>query len=222
MKRPRICAVITENDYDLAAGVDRFVDLYEIRIDLIGDGWQEWANRLQRPWIACNRLPEEGGRWSGTEEERIGKLLQAARIGARIVDLELRTNNLPELIREIKNYKAEVLLSFHNLHETPDQKVLEGIIKEQLSMGADICKVVTTARRFEDNITVLRLIGMFPDKKVVAFAMGEDGIVSRVISPMIGGYFTYGSITQGRESAPGQLMVTYMRSLYEAVRRNND
>ena len=49
MNRPKICAVVTVNDFDLISGVDRFVDLYEIRIDLIGDGWQDWVGRLQRP-----------------------------------------------------------------------------------------------------------------------------------------------------------------------------
>ena len=77
MKRPKICAVITDNDFEMAAGAARFADLYEVRIDLIGDGWQEWVKRLRKPWIASNRLKEEDGLRSGDDVSRIGKLFEA-------------------------------------------------------------------------------------------------------------------------------------------------
>lgn len=218
MKRPKICAVITENNCEVMAGVDRFVDLYEVRIDLIGEGWQEWVGRLRRPWIACNRIPEEGGKWAGDETARIEQLFQAVKLGARIVDIELSTPDLNRIVWQIKNNKAECLLSSHNLNETPGFDELVGIVQRELAAGADICKVVGTAQRFEDNLTVLRLFNEFPGIKLVALAMGSLGVVSRVLSPMVGGYFTYASITEGKESASGQLTATYLRSLYEAVR----
>ena len=107
MKRPRICAVITENDYKVAAGIERFVDFYEVRLDLIGDGWQAWVKKLSRPWIATNRLPEEGGRWSGSEIERISRLFEAVKLGARIVDIELRTEGLADIMAQLKRKKVQ-------------------------------------------------------------------------------------------------------------------
>lgn len=222
MKRPRICAVITENDFNLAAGVVRFVDYYEVRIDLIGAGWQEWVCHLQRPWIATNRLVEEGGKWAGDEAGRVAKIIEAVELGARIVDLELRTPELSRLVAEIKKRRAECLISVHNLQATPETAELQATVKQQLAAGADICKIATTAIRFEDNLKVLRLFPAFPDTKLVATAMGEVGVVSRVLSAMVGGYFTYASIVTGKESAAGQLTVTYLRSLYQAVRKSHD
>jgi len=222
MNRPKICAVVTVNDFDLISGVDRFVDLYEIRIDLIGDGWQDWVGRLQRPWIATNRLPAAGGKWSGTEPERIGKLIEAVKLGARIIDIELSTKDLDSIIVEVKKNKVECLISVHDPAGTPFLNDLAGIVRQELAAGADICKVVTTAQRFEDNLTVLRLFESCPDIKLVAFTMGSLGIVSRVLSPMVGGYFTYASIVAGKESASGQLTAAYLRSLYEAVKRSHD
>ena len=55
MKRPRICAVIVNNDLEAVKGVEPLVDLFEARIDLIGDGWQELVKQLNKPCIACNR-----------------------------------------------------------------------------------------------------------------------------------------------------------------------
>ena len=82
MKRPRICAVIVNNDLEAVNGVKPFVDLFEVRIDLIGDGWQELTKQIKKPWIACNRRAEEGGRCTASEEARIQELLKAVELGA--------------------------------------------------------------------------------------------------------------------------------------------
>ena len=218
--KPKICAVITGNNFETAARVERFVDLYEVRIDLIGNGWQEWANRLRRPWIACNRSKGDGGKWSGAESTRISRLLEAVGLGAAIVDIELVTGDLANVIASVKKSKAECLLSVHNLQRTPAGADLAGIVRQELAAGADICKVVTTANKYEDNLAVLQLVRDFPEVKLVAFAMGKAGIVSRVLSPLAGGYFTYASISGSAGSAPGQLDAEYLRSLYDAVGNN--
>src|SRR3989304_8839674 len=98
MKRPNICAVITDGDVQAIRDVEPLVDLFEVRIDLIGDRWTDVTRELKKPWIACNRLVEEGGAWRGTEARRIEKLLHAMALGASIVDIELRTKNLDNIV----------------------------------------------------------------------------------------------------------------------------
>lgn len=65
MKKPRICAAMVNNDPEAVREIEPFVDLFEVRIDLIGDGWQELVKQFKKPWIACNRRVDEGGRWQG-------------------------------------------------------------------------------------------------------------------------------------------------------------
>mgnify|MGYP001309009988 CR=1 FL=1 len=216
MKRPRICAVIVNNDLEAVKGVEEFVELFEVRIDLIGDGWQKWVKQLEKPWIACNRSVKEGGSWAENEARRIEKLLQATELGANIVDIELDAKNLERIVCFIKK-RAKCLLSVHNLKETPPLDEMTRIIQRQLKAGADICKIVTTAQKFEDNWTNLQLISEFPKVKIVSFAMGPLGLISRILSPMAGGDLTYASIEEGRESASGQLTVRNLRNLYEMV-----
>ena len=216
MKRPRICAVIAGNDLPAIEGTKRFIDLYEVRIDLIGYGWPKLVQELKKPWIACNRLADEGGRWEKSEASRIEELLKATELGADIVDIELRTKNLDEIVPLIKK-KAKCLVSSHQLTGTPPLTTLRGMIHVQLAAGADICKIVTTASSFRDNFAVLQLIGEFPETKIVSFAMGPLGSVSRILCPLVGGYFTYASIEEGKESASGQLTVRDLRKLYEIV-----
>jgi len=216
MKKPRICAAMVNNDPEAVREIEPLVDLFEVRIDLIGDGWQELVKQFKKPWIACNRRVDEGGRWQGDEARRVEKLLEAVGLGADIVDLELRTTNLRSAVALIKK-RTKCLLSFHELKGTPPLNSLREIVQRQLEAGADICKVVTTAQRPEDNLTVLQLISEFPKTRVVSLAIGPLGFASRVLCPLVGGDFTYASIEQGKESASGQMTVRELRKLYEMV-----
>ena len=94
---------------------------------------------------------------------------------------------------------------------------MKDIVQRELDAGADICKVITTAQRLEDNLAVLQLIAEFPKTRIVSFAMGPLGFTSRVLCPLVGGDFTYASIEKGKESAPGQITVSDLRKLYEMV-----
>ncbi len=218
MNRPRICAVIVTADSELIEAIEPLVELFEVRIDLIGNGWQQLAKHLKKPWIACNRSTAEGGNWKGDETARIEELVNATELGASIVDIEVETQNLAKSIPVIKK-KAKCLLSFHQLKKTPSLEAMKEIVSRQLKAGADICKVVTTAQRFEDNLSVLQLITDHPETKMVAFAMGPLGLASRILCPLVGSDFTYASMKEGGESAPGQITVRRLRAIYEMMAR---
>lgn len=217
MKSKRICAVITDKKQNISQ-IAGMADLFEVRIDLIGNGWEELATRLPKPWIACNRRKEEGGNWQGSEACRIEELLKALPLEAFIVDIELETPGLDIIVPVIKQ-KAGCLISSHNIKETPCFDELKDIVLKQIAAGADICKVVTFANRDDDNFTVLRLIPEFPGKRIIAFAMGEKGLASRILCPLTGGDFSYAAIEKGAESAAGQLTVEDLRRIYRMVRK---
>ncbi|OGO30625.1 MAG: hypothetical protein A2Z29_10815 [Chloroflexi bacterium RBG_16_56_11] len=211
--RPRICATITDADAGSLRKIERLVDLYEVRIDLIGTDWRKVVGHLKKLWIACNRRREEGGRWSGSEPRRIKELLDAIEMGAGIIDIELETPGVEKIIGKIKG-RAECLVSYHDSQGTPSPGKLREIIRNELAAGGDICKAATTAYTVQDNLNVLRLMAEFPDNKIVAFAMGEAGQISRILCPLVGGYFTYASVGEGRESAAGQMTVKDLRKIY--------
>jgi 3-dehydroquinate dehydratase-1 len=217
--KPVICVPIVSDDPAAIKRVEPLADLFEVRIDLIGLGWREVAGRLSKPWLACNRSAEEGGKWKGIETDRIEELITAIGLGAGIIDIELATPGLAGVVKKIKG-KAECLISYHNVKETPPLKDLNEIIGKQLDAGADICKVVTTARTLADNIKVLQLIKEFPGIKVVAFAMGEAGQLSRVLCPLAGSYFTYASVAEGKESAVGQIAAEDLRKIYGIIQND--
>lgn len=218
MKKPVICGVVVNREMAAIREIEPLVDMFEVRIDLIGSGWQEVAGQLGKPWIACNRTAREGGNWQGSEARRKEELLRACEMGASIVDIELGITNLERVVPIIKK-RAKCLISFHELEKTPPLNNLKKIVKMQLAAGADICKVVTTAQKFKDNLTVLELVVEFPKTNIIAFAMGALGLPSRALSPLIGGSIAYAAIREGGESAPGQITVAELHKLYRMVSR---
>ncbi|MFC1980994.1 type I 3-dehydroquinate dehydratase [Chloroflexota bacterium] len=213
MNKPRICTVIVNDDLEAIKAVEPITDLFEVRIDLIGHGWRELIGQLKKPWIACNRIAGEGGSWHGSEAERMAELLRAVELGADVIDLELGTESLAEIVKRIDK-RAKLLLSYHDFKGTPPLDNMRGIVERQLQAGADICKIVTTAQSFEDNLAVLQLISDYPKTRVVSFAMGPSGFTSRVFCPLVGGDFTYASIEKGKESAPGQVTAKELTKIY--------
>lgn len=221
MKKPRLCLTILENNPAAVREIEPEVDLFEVRLDLIGPGWPALVQSLKKPWIACNRSAQEGGKGDPSEVKRVEELLRAAEAGACIVDIEHRTRDLDRIVPLIKA-RAKCLISYHDVIETPAYEILVGIAESQIKAGADICKIVTTAQRFEDNITVLKLIRHFPAVKMVSFAMGENGRTSRILSPLAGGYFTYACLAPGKESASGQIPVKEMKEIYGYLKRTSE
>ncbi len=216
MNKPRICAVIVNNDPEAIKNTEPLADLFELRIDLIGNDWQQLAKQIKKPWIATNRTIDEGGKWQGNEARRIEGLLQAIELGADMVDVEFRTKNLKNIVPLVKK-RVKCILSFHDLEKTLPLNEMRKIVQKLLAAGADICKVVTTARGVEDNLAVLELISEFPEDKIIAFAMGQAGQISRVLSPLVGADFTYASIERGKESAPGQITVEELLKIYQLM-----
>ena len=113
-----------------------------------------------------------------------------------------------------------IWIEIHDFEKTPPFDTMKQMVNRQPKAGADICKVVTTAQSFDDNLSVLRLISEFPEAKLVSFAMGPQGVISRVLCPLVGGDFTYASIAEGKESAPGQITVQELNRTYEMMRPN--
>jgi len=214
---PDVCACITSSeDVGLAMSIRDLVSLYEVRIDLIGHDWPRVVAGLPRPWIACNRAASQGGSCDCDEDVRIAELHRAVALGASIVDIEMTASGALPFISTVKD-RVRVLVSHHDFERTEEEETLADLVRRQRNMGADICKVVTTARCTEDAVTMLRLTRRFRSVGIVAFAMGPLGTASRVLAPLAGAPFTYASLTHAHEAAPGQLTVVALKAMYDAM-----
>lgn len=224
MASPRICVTVTARNVAEAIDTIRrtrplLPDLIEIRLDYmetLGDlGLIRDATGV--PLIATNRHPDQGGYSADTESDRIAALIKACESGFDYVDLEINTEAIGETAKNAKSMGAQVIVSFHDFEATPEKELLEEILWDELSAGADICKIVGTSNTPGDNLTYLDLLRENADVEMVSFGMGNAGVLSRVLSPLVGGTFTYASAEAGSESAPGQLTISELREIYRMM-----
>ncbi|MGD8688214.1 MAG: type I 3-dehydroquinate dehydratase, partial [Syntrophobacterales bacterium] len=169
------------------------------------------------PVIATVRPSEHAGHFHGTKEEQLQLLLRAAAGGSSYVDWEFRREeDLPE---DLASMREQVILSYHNFQETPPDNTLESLFSEMAAIKAGVVKVVTLARKMEDNLSLLNLIGQGRKQgiKVVAFCLGSLGRISRVACLLVGGAFTYAALERGAEAAPGQFTLPEMHRLLEML-----
>lgn len=190
-------------------------DIIEFRIDLIADPQvSKLIEATGKPCIVTNRTKLEGGQFKGTEEQRVNLLREAIQAGADYIDIESSTP--PDLLRSIleSSGKTKTILSYHNFTNTPDN--MEGIYQIMADSPADILKIVTYATDITDNLRLFDLLerAKKDGRPLIAFCMGEKGEVSRILSPMYGGFLTFGSLEKGKESAPGQIYAATLKNIY--------
>jgi 3-dehydroquinate dehydratase type I len=143
-------------------------------------------------------------------------LIQAAKAGFDYIDVELSTMRVGDVVRRFEGEGAKAIVSYHNAKTTPRTTVLESILKMEKRAGADICKIVTTARKLSDSLHCLAFVNkQSRNAKLVCFAMGRLGIPSRVLSPVFGAYFTFASSGVGKETASGQVPISELKALYK-------
>ena len=185
-------------------------DLIEVRLDSIEKRGElaDLSAHGNTPKIATDRS-------SRTETEQRRMLLSAAKGGFEYVDAELSTPRLKDLVKEVKALGAKPIVSFHKFDGSLGISELNSVLEKEISSGAEVCKIVPTAKRIEDNLTTLNFISTASSKaKLVCFCMGELGKVSRLLSPLFGGFFTFAALEHGSETAVGQMTIQEMKAAY--------
>lgn len=227
----KICVSIAERDpqraLQLAMAAAPLADVLEIRLDALKnpDFGQFLASITGTPLLFTCRPVWEGGSFHGTEEKRVEILARAAQAGGSYIDIELRTAGelRDHLIREAQGYGARVIVSWHDFKTTASPQALTSILQEEYRSGAELGKIVTTARDFADVLRVLSLqeqaaeVG-FP---LCAFCMGRVGLISRIATLELGGAMTYAAPDGGPPAAPGQLPISALRKIKEYLDGGN-
>jgi 3-dehydroquinate dehydratase type I len=208
-----------EEAFDLIEEAEaQHADLIEVRLDSLKTHVHiaEIPPCSKTPLIATNKSVEHHGKFSGSEDRRQKILVDAARNGFEYVDVDLFIPNIRELIDDLREAGAKPIVSFHDFDGTLELSRLNLVLEEEIALGAEVCKIVTTANQVEDNLTTLNLVSEASKKtEIVCFAMGELGKPSRLLSPVFGAFFTFASIDEKRKTAKGQLSIQEMRKAYE-------
>ncbi len=221
----RICiSILPKNNLEALTLIERAekakANLIEVRLDLIevSRNLSELVKSTKIPLIATNKLSSEKGFYTGTETERQQTLLNAAKNGFEYVDVNLSSPKHKETIDKLKPLGAKPIVSYHKFDGALSASEMEKVLEQEIASGAIVCKIVTTAKKIEDNLAVLNFVSAMSSKtELVCFCMGEQGKVSRLLSPMFGAFFTFASLEQGSETAAGQMTIQEMRATYNLL-----
>ena len=223
----RICVSIAPEDVqsikkqaNCAFGLG--ADYVEIRFDflktnILGAAIQA-AEEIKDRTIFTLRSNSEGGRFVGSEQNRLYWLLRFAEQKPMLLDVELNTlKKNDELADFLEKQKTRLLVSWHDFEKTPPKETIADMLSEMRTYS-NYVKVVTTAKSVED---ALRLLEMYDETgnelHPIFFAMGEAGVISRVFCTLVGNApFTYASLEKA--VSPGQLTIQQLKKLYDKMK----
>ncbi len=222
----KICVSITPEDVDSIAkqsarAFELGADYVEIRFDFLKpeqlQAAIDAAKGIRNKAVFTVRSTDQGGKFAGSEQDRVKWLYQMAEQRPMLLDVELQTlKNNDELADFLESQKTPLLVSWHDFQQTPPHEKLADILSE-MRIYSNYVKLVTMARSVEDSLRLIDLyetaVGLHP----IFFAMGDSGILSRVLCIINGNApFTYASLEKA--VAPGQLTVKQMRKLYDRMK----
>jgi 3-dehydroquinate dehydratase type I len=222
---PRICvSILPKNNLEALSLIRRAekakADFIEVRLDCLENSrnLSKLVKQTKIPLIAANKLQSQSGNFSGTQKELQQTLLGAARNGFEYADVDMSNSKHKETIEKLKQLGVKPIVSYHKFDGALSTSEMEKIIELEVANGACVCKIVTTARKIEDNLKVLNFVSVMSSKtKLVCFCMGENGKVSRLLSPLFGAFFTFASLDKGSETASGQMSIQDMRATYNLL-----
>ncbi len=201
-----------------AAGADAL----ELRIDGFEGDPATLAGFLKsqpaRKFIVTCRSAEQGGSFRGDTMQRVALLIAVARDTGAWVDFEWadwqRSANIRQKVllacAADGTEAPRLILSHHDFSGVPADP--RKLIPEMRKEGA-IAKLAYRARNADDGFLALDLMREF-GAGVIAVAMGEEGLFTRVLARKFGAWATYAALTAETPTAPGQCTMEQMVSQF--------
>lgn len=216
----RVCVPVCAKSFaELAEAYERagkWADIVELRLDCVEDSAFEvetFINRLSRPLILTFRPAEQGGyRTLGRPEREAFWKRDWSLSGNSLFDIE--ADLVVESWFDSSFDWSRVIVSHHDFSGMPDD--LEEIYERLAATPARIVKIAVRANDITDCIRIFHLLERAQNEKreLIAIAMGNAGVATRILGPSRGAYLTYGSLEDESATAPGQVNARQLRSVY--------
>jgi 3-dehydroquinate dehydratase-1 len=192
----------------------------EIRFDFLNLSDVEQAlkiaDNVRQKAIFTLRTYADGGKFKGDNNDRMMWLEKLSMAKPMLVDIEYNTiKGNDDLANYLKKQKIPILVSWHDFEKTPPKDQLTDMLKK-MRIYSNYIKIVTTAINIIDALRILNLYENATESNLIAFSMGEAGIISRIMCPIIGrSPFTYAALEES--IAPSQLTIKQMRNIYDKI-----
>lgn len=170
-------------------------DYIELRVDTIENlaksELMSIKKALKKEAIFTCRKNSEGGFFSGEENKRVDILQKALDLHFECVDIEFSTIEEYTLV---SNHRTKIIISYHNLNETPSYWDLNKIILRIKQHKPDIVKIATMINEEYERTKIYRLLtNKSHEEKRIVLGLGFKGKITRILAPLLGSYLTYAS-----------------------------
>ena len=188
--------------------------LVELRLDFFEDLDLNELRKLRQefrfPMIFTLRPISQGGSFKGSEEERLEKIRELSTLQPEYIDLEYTVN--PTFVKKLRveNPQIHVIISFHDFEKTPP---LSSVLEMLKKFEADLYKIAVMVHSSSEALSLLTFMRE-NQPNVLVMGMGPYGNVTRILSPLFGGRFVYASLDQELSTAPGQVSLKQLATLY--------
>jgi 3-dehydroquinate dehydratase/shikimate dehydrogenase len=200
------------------ARASEFADVIELRIDCVQEldfDIERFASKLSRPIILTFRPAEQGG-YRVLERPEREAFWSRDWSSVEWCDVEL------DLVDSLWGDWERVIVSHHDFNGVPHD--LEQLYEQMAATPARVVKIAVSANDITDCIPVFQLLDRAHSEKreLIAIAMGNAGIATRVLGPSRGAYLTYASLEDESATAPGQVNARQLRSVYRIDEINRE
>lgn len=187
-------------------------------VDLAGQGLGELSGETSLPIVLTVRTSNEGGAAHVTDEEYASLITAFAELRPAAIDIEHGRQAGGELYDRVRTAGICALASAHDFAGTPSAQSLVELCTAMAAAGADVAKFAVMPNKAADVWRALDALGEASSVlsvPVIGISMGELGRASRVMGGDCGAAATFASVDSA--SAPGQLSVADMRTLFDVL-----
>ncbi len=220
-----VIGVVANSVDEINAAATKGLQCVELRADLLLAGGLSLTQVLDTIQQAKShglaslftlRHPTHGGKFTGSEDDRVSINQQALAAGADIIDLEWNTDSA----RQMLAINAPIILSYHDFNTMPTDAELADLTGNMQRDNPMAIKVVPTASSLADAAKMLQWVASAENNiKRIGFAMGQTGACSRILTIAHGAPITYASF--GEAVAPGQVEIDQLLTNYRAMSLNS-
>lgn len=203
-------------------------EIAELRVDRLGVEPAQCLLAAPQPVeiVLTIRQRDEGGRWDGPLDEKLALFESLGRAHVDYVDIELALWRESPTLRErvgrlcglrgaapTPGARPRLILSMHR----PDADLITNaaLLRELWESPAHVAKAVFSAADAADALRVVAWAQRRADARpAIVLAMGQHGLVSRVLARKWGALLSFATLTPATASAPGQPTLETLTGLY--------
>ena len=164
--------------------------------------------QLKIPLLLTVRNQKNEGASKIFSDEKKWAIITAALPLVDMIDIELSSPLLKQVLAEARKFGVKTIVSSHHLLGMP--RDLESIFKKSLSTRAGIVKIAAKANSFDDVMAMINFTHRHRKHHIITMSLGPLGALSRLVLPAAGSLYTY--TFSRKPTASGQVDVTTLKS----------